>query len=71
MPITSEMTPITYLSITVINGAQDGGKPNFKMGMIPIHVDTGQQTLDVTITADKDLAQPGGRGYIYHPNKRL
>ena len=59
MPITTEMTPITYLSITVINGAQDGGKPNFKMGMIPIHVDTGQQTLGVTITADKDLAQPG------------
>ena len=59
MPITTEMTPITYLSITVVNGAQDGSKPNFKMGMIPIYVDTDQQTLQVTVTADKELAQPG------------
>ena len=59
MLITAEMTPITYLSVTVINGAQDSGKPNFKMSMIPISVDTNQQTLKVNISTDKDLAQPG------------
>ena len=59
MPITTEMTPITYLSITVISGAEDTDRPNFKMGMLPINVDTQQQTLQVEITTDKELAQPG------------
>ncbi len=59
MPITAEMAPITYVSVTVINGAESGGKPNFKVGMIPIHVDTNEQTLQVSVTADKENAGPG------------
>lgn len=59
LPITDEMAPIAYISVTVISGAEQTGKPDFKIGMTKINIDTKQKTLDVSVTADKDLTGPG------------
>ncbi|MBI5952221.1 MAG: Ig-like domain-containing protein [Chloroflexi bacterium] len=59
LPITDEMAPIAYISVTVISGAEQSGKPDFKIGMTKINIDTKQKTLDVSVTADKDLTGPG------------
>jgi len=59
LPITDEMAPVAYVSVTVISGAEQTGAPDFKMGMTKINIDTEQKTLDVSVTADKDLTGPG------------
>jgi uncharacterized protein YfaS (alpha-2-macroglobulin family) len=59
LPITEDMAPISYISVVVISGAQQGGTPDFKMGMASLKVDTSHQTLDVKVTSDKKSAGPG------------
>ncbi len=59
LPITDEMAPIAYVSVTVISGAENSGAPDFKIGMTRINIDTKQKTIDVTVTADKKSAGPG------------
>jgi alpha-2-macroglobulin len=59
LPITAEMAPISYVSVTVISSAEQGGSPDFKIGMASLNVDTSHQKLDVQVTADKESAGPG------------
>jgi uncharacterized protein YfaS (alpha-2-macroglobulin family) len=59
LPISDEMAPIAYVSVTVISGAEQTGAPDFKIGMAKINIDTKQKTLDVSVTADKESAGPG------------
>ncbi len=59
LPITEDMAPISYVSVTVISGAEAEGTPDFKIGMASIKVDTSHQTLDVQVSADKKSAGPG------------
>jgi uncharacterized protein YfaS (alpha-2-macroglobulin family) len=59
LPISDEMAPIAYVSVTVISGAENSGAPDFKIGMTRINIDTKQKTLDVSVTTDKELAGPG------------
>jgi uncharacterized protein YfaS (alpha-2-macroglobulin family) len=59
IPITGDMAPMAYVSVVVISGAEAGGKPNFKIGMTELKIDTSQQVLDVSVTADKKSAGPG------------
>jgi uncharacterized protein YfaS (alpha-2-macroglobulin family) len=60
LPITDELAPVAYVSVTVISGAENSdGIPDFKIGMAKINIDTDQKTLDVTVTADKESAGPG------------
>jgi uncharacterized protein YfaS (alpha-2-macroglobulin family) len=59
LPITDEMAPMAYVSVTVISGAKKSGAPDFKIGMTQINVDTKQKTIDVSVTTDKDSAGPG------------
>ncbi|MBI3738983.1 MAG: Ig-like domain-containing protein, partial [Chloroflexi bacterium] len=61
LPITADMAPNMYVSVTVINGAEGTETPDFKIGMTHINIDTSQQTLDVKITADKKSAGPGDK----------
>jgi uncharacterized protein YfaS (alpha-2-macroglobulin family) len=58
LPITDEMAPLAYVSVTVISGAENTGEPDFKIGMTRLNVDTKRKTLDVTVTADKTSAGP-------------
>ena len=50
LPITEDMAPISYVSVTVISGAEAEGTPDFKIGMASIKVDTSHQTLDVQVS---------------------
>ncbi|HSO13191.1 MAG TPA: alpha-2-macroglobulin family protein, partial [Anaerolineales bacterium] len=59
LPITEDMTPISYVTVTVISGAEQSGSPDFKIGMASFRVDTSHQTLDVKVTANKESAGPG------------
>ena len=59
LPISDDMAPIAYISVTVISGAEKTGSPDFKIGMTKINIDTKQKTLDVSVTADKEFAGPG------------
>jgi hypothetical protein len=60
LPITDELAPIAYISVTVIGGTEvGGGSPDFKIGMARINIDTTEKTLNVTVTADKESAGPG------------
>ncbi|HMB22456.1 MAG TPA: alpha-2-macroglobulin family protein, partial [Anaerolineales bacterium] len=59
LPITEEMAPISYVSVVVISGAEQGGTPDFKVGMASLNVDTDHQELDVKVTADQKSAGPG------------
>ncbi|MCC7119361.1 MAG: Ig-like domain-containing protein [Anaerolineales bacterium] len=59
LPITDELAPIAYVSVTVISGAEDSGVPNYKVGMTTINIDTAQKRLNVQVTADKKTAGPG------------
>ncbi len=59
LPISDEMAPIAYFSVTVITGASQTGAPDFKIGMVKINIDTKQKNLDVSVTADRETAGPG------------
>ena len=59
LPITDDMAPTSYVTVTVISGAEESGSPDFKIGMAGIDVDTSHQVLDVKVTADKESAGPG------------
>ena len=59
LPITDELAPIAYVSVTVISGAENTGAPDFKIGMTQINIDTKQKTINVSVTTDKESAGPG------------
>ncbi|MBI3161220.1 MAG: Ig-like domain-containing protein, partial [Chloroflexi bacterium] len=59
LPITDELAPVAYVSVTVISGADNAGAPDFKIGMAQINIDTEQKTIRVSVTADKESAGPG------------
>ncbi|NJC98924.1 MAG: hypothetical protein FIB03_21760, partial [Anaerolineae bacterium] len=59
LPITEDMAPISYVTVTVISGAEGSGSPDFKIGMAGIEVDTSHQVLDVKVTPDRESAGPG------------
>ncbi|HEY9153036.1 MAG TPA: Ig-like domain-containing protein, partial [Anaerolineales bacterium] len=60
LPITSDMAPMAYVSVVVVKGADPStnSAPDFKIGMTRINVDTSQQTLNVSVTTDKQTAGP-------------
>ena len=59
LPITADMAPIMYLSITVVKGADAEHPSDFKVGMASLNVNPSQQDLNVSILSDKSSAQPG------------
>jgi uncharacterized protein YfaS (alpha-2-macroglobulin family) len=61
LPVTEDMAPISYVSVVVVSGAEQGGTPDFKIGMTSIKVNTSHQELDVKVTADKETAGPGDK----------
>jgi uncharacterized protein YfaS (alpha-2-macroglobulin family) len=60
LPITPDMAPVVYVSVTVVKGV-DGSNPRpaFKVGMAKINVSTEQQALKVAVTANPKDAGPG------------
>ncbi|MFN8411817.1 MAG: Ig-like domain-containing protein [Anaerolineales bacterium] len=59
LPITNEMAPIAYVSVSVLSGAENTNVPNYKIGMTTLHIDTEEKIIDVTVTPSKKTAGPG------------
>ncbi|MGB8213582.1 MAG: Ig-like domain-containing protein [Anaerolineales bacterium] len=59
LPITADMAPIMYMSVTVVKGADGQNPSDFKIGMTSLNVDPSQQSLNVSILSDTASAQPG------------
>jgi uncharacterized protein YfaS (alpha-2-macroglobulin family) len=60
LPITSALAPNVYVSVVVVKGIDETNpRPNFKMGVIELNVDTREQEIFVTITSDEPQAGPG------------
>ena len=65
LPITPDMAPNVYVSVVVIQGADIGGKPDFRMGITELKVATDQQDIQIEITPDKEKTGPGEK-VTYH-----
>ncbi len=59
LPISADMAPIMYLSVTVVKGADGQHPSDFKVGMASLNVNPSQRGLDISILSDKSTAQPG------------
>ncbi len=58
LPIVEGDIPNVYVSVVLIK-PRGGDVAALKMGLLPLAVDLGPKTLDVSIEADRDQAQPG------------
>jgi uncharacterized protein YfaS (alpha-2-macroglobulin family) len=60
LPITAAMAPNTFVSVLVMKGVDPTNpRPDFKLGIVELQVDTRLQELKVTITPDREQAGPG------------
>ncbi len=60
LPITPDLAPNTYVSVVVVKGIDETNpRPNYKMGILEVTVDTREQEVFVSITSDSEQASPG------------
>jgi len=60
LPITPELAPNAYVSVLVVKGVDDlTPRPDFKMGIREIQIDTRHQQLQVSLIPDQTTAEPG------------
>jgi uncharacterized protein YfaS (alpha-2-macroglobulin family) len=59
LPITEEMAPNVYFSVIIIQGADQGSKPDFREGIIELNVAKDDQLLNVFVESDMDEPSPG------------
>jgi uncharacterized protein YfaS (alpha-2-macroglobulin family) len=59
LPITPDMAPDVYVSVVVVKGIDaTNPRPNFKLGLAKLVVDTGQQAIKLSLQADQPQAAP-------------
>ena len=61
IPITAEMAPNAFVTITAIKGVTSGGTPypEMRLGIAELPVSVEQQTLNVSLTPQQDTFGPG------------
>ncbi|NIM92240.1 MAG: hypothetical protein GTO18_00790 [Anaerolineales bacterium] len=60
LPITANLAPNFYVSVMIVKGIDETNpRPNFKMGVIELEVDTREQEVFVTVVPDRAEAGPG------------
>lgn len=60
LPITADMAPNTYVSVVIVKGVDEtNARPNFKMGILELEVDTREQAVFVEVIPDRAQAGPG------------
>ena len=60
LPISSDLVPNVFVSVMVVKGVDSTNpRPNYKMGIVELSVNTHQQALTVEITPDRQTAGPG------------
>ncbi len=59
LPITGALAPNVFVSVVIIKGVDDTNPtPAFKMGLVKIGVDPVEQTLQLTVTPDREQVGP-------------
>ncbi|MCC6958195.1 MAG: Ig-like domain-containing protein, partial [Anaerolineales bacterium] len=60
LPITPDLAPNAYVSVLIVKGVDDlTPRPDFKLGVREIQVDTRQRQLQVSLIPDRMTAGPG------------
>lgn len=60
LPITPDMAPNIYVFVTIIKGVDDSNpRPDFRIGVVQLHVDTTAQRLTIELTPDRLTVGPG------------
>ena len=59
LPISAEMAPNVYVSVSIIQGGEGEKLPDFRTGMVEIEVTKEQQALEVELSVDQEQAGPG------------
>ncbi len=59
LPISADMAPNVFVSVTIIQGGAGEKLSDFRTGMVEIQVTTEQQALDVDLSVDQEQAGPG------------
>ena len=60
LPITPELAPNVFVSVVVVKGVDDTNpRPNFKMGIVELQVNTDQQKIFIEVSAEPQQAGPG------------
>ncbi len=69
VPITADLQPNFFVSVVMINGAENSaeGWAGFKMGLINLPVSVADKRLVITLTPDKDMAA----GERYAPRQKV
>ncbi len=62
IPVEARFAPNVYAAVTLVRGrigAGEEGKPQFKMGMVNLEVDSSDRRLEVTVDTDRPSYRPG------------
>ena len=60
LPVTPDMAPNVYLSVVIVKGVDEfSTRPDFKIGMLELKVDTRRQAVSVEVIPDREQAGPG------------
>jgi uncharacterized protein YfaS (alpha-2-macroglobulin family) len=62
VPVDARLAPNAFASVALVRGRVgegDAGRPQFKMGLVNLEVDSSAKRLAVTVTTDKDGYRPG------------
>jgi len=59
VPITANYAPNIFVSVVLYRAADADTPPAFRYGIVQLDVDPVQQTLNLTLTPDRDIVGPG------------
>jgi alpha-2-macroglobulin len=62
VPVEARFAPNVYAAVTLVRGRVgegEKGKPQFKMGMVNLQVDSSDRRLEVTVDTDRPSYRPG------------
>jgi alpha-2-macroglobulin len=60
VPITDDFAPNVYVSVMIVKGVDENNKvADFRMGLASFNVNVDRKVLDISITSDREQAQPG------------
>ena len=57
--MTIDMAPNIYISVLIIKGSDNEGRPDFRQGILELYVKPDQNKINIDIKTDPDQAEPG------------
>jgi uncharacterized protein YfaS (alpha-2-macroglobulin family) len=60
LPVTGDLAPTVYVSVVIVKGVDENNPvPAYRMGLVRIGVEPVEQTINLTVTPDRDPVGPG------------